>query len=64
MTLHASRNGQEVTIHGNIHLDLELKDGLVRQFSVTEDAAHVRSFHKQLGELLDKAQEELRGDSA
>jgi hypothetical protein len=46
MTLHASRDGQKITVHTTY--------GLVENH-ITEDAQHVRGFHTQLTELLDRA---------
>jgi len=56
VTLWANRDGQAVTIHGNIGLSVTVQDGRVTQYAVSEDAAHVRSFWGQLGKLLDEAE--------
>jgi hypothetical protein len=50
MTLHATREGQKITIH---HQPSDTH--------VTEDAAHVRYFHEQLGRLLNDAEAERGG---
>jgi hypothetical protein len=49
MTLHATRDGQRITVHTTY--------GPVTN-AVTEDAGHVRGFATQLGQLLDAADEE------
>ena len=46
MTLHASRDGQKITVHSTYG---------PATHAITEDAQHVRHFHTQLGELLDQA---------
>jgi hypothetical protein len=51
MTLHATRDGQQVTVTTTY--------GPVRN-EVTEDAGHVRSFHGHLGRLLDEAEAEVK----
>jgi len=58
MTLHATRDGQSVTIHGNIGVDVEVKGSQVQRIGITENAQHAEYFHKQLGELLDAARAE------
>jgi hypothetical protein len=47
MTLHATRSGQQITIH---HSPSGQK--------ATEDAEHVRQLHNQLGKLLEEAEHE------
>ena len=61
MTLWASREGDQITIHGNIHLDVQVRNGQVAEWSVTEDAAHVRSFWGQLGTLVNEAEQAAEG---
>lgn len=56
MTLWAARDGQKITIHGNIHLDVKVQDGRVQEFAVTEDASHVKHFWGQLGTLIEQAE--------
>jgi hypothetical protein len=58
VTLWANRDGQAVTIHGNIGLSVTVQGGQVAQYTISEDAAHVRSFWGQLGKLLDEAETE------
>lgn len=58
MTLHATRDGQKITVHGNVNTEVLVKDGHVQHVRITEDAQHVRFFHDQLGKLLDAAGEE------
>jgi hypothetical protein len=60
MTLHATREGEKVTIHGNIHLDVKVTDGRVFEFAVTEDARHVKGLWGQLGNLLHTPQDRAR----
>jgi hypothetical protein len=49
MTLHATRDGQQVTVHSTYG---------PATHKITEDAQHVRGFHRQLGDLLDQADAE------
>lgn len=49
MTLHATRDGQHITVHHTSGPS---------QVHVTEDVQHTRVFHRQLGELLDEAEAE------
>ena len=58
MTLHATRDGQKITVHGNVNTEVLVKDGHVQHVRITEDAQHVRFFHDQLGKLLFAAEEE------
>jgi hypothetical protein len=58
MTLHATREGQKVTIHGNIGVDLKVASSHVSEVTITEEAQHVRNFHTQLGQILDEADAE------
>jgi hypothetical protein len=58
MTLWVSRDGQDLTIHGNTGLDVEVKASRVAGFGVTEDAVHLRHFHGELGVRLDEAEAE------
>lgn len=53
MTLHATRDGQTITVHGNTGTEVLVQDGHVRHVRITEDAQHVRFFHRQIGALLD-----------
>jgi hypothetical protein len=63
MTLHASRSGQQVTVHGNLGVDLEVRNSQVTAVHITEQAQHAEYFHKQLGDLLAEAKAE-REDNA
>lgn len=60
MTLWANRDGQAVTIHGNIGLNVDVQDSRVAQYSISENAGHVRGFWSQLGKLLDEAEQEAK----
>ena len=53
MTLHASRDGQKITVHSTYG---------PATHKITEDAPHVRSFHAQLGALLDDADAEREAE--
>jgi hypothetical protein len=55
MTLHASRDGQKITVHSTYG---------PATHAITEDAQHVRHFHTQLGELLDQADTERTSEAA
>lgn len=58
MTMHATRDGQSITVNGNIGTEVHVKDGRVNFVRITEDAQHVRFFWNELGKLLDAADEE------
>ena len=60
MTLWVSRDGQQVTIHGNVNLDVKVEKSRVDQFSVTEHQVHLRHFWGQLGALIEEAEAEAR----
>jgi hypothetical protein len=73
MTLHATRDGQKITINGNtgVSLDVQLgpsaagphlvmQDGYANHVRITEDVTHVRYFWGQLGRMLDEAEAEAR----
>jgi hypothetical protein len=56
MTLHVTRDGAKVTIHGNTGLRVAMRESRVTEFAITEDTAHLRSFWGQLGRALDEAE--------
>lgn len=60
MTLWASRDGQAVTIHGNIGLGVKIEASRVAEYTISEDAGHLRSFWGSLGKLLEEAEAEAR----
>jgi hypothetical protein len=60
MTLWVTREGQNVTIHGNVNLRADVRDSRVTEWAVTEHAAHVRHFWSQLGREIDAAEAEAR----
>lgn len=60
MTLHATRQGSEITVHGNINAEVLIKDSRVQHIKITEHFQHVRSFWSQLGRLIEEADEEDR----
>lgn len=57
MTLWVSRDGQTVAIHGNINLNVDIQGSRVREYAITEEAAHLRHFWGQLGHALDEAEQ-------
>ena len=62
MTLHVTREGRKVTIHGNSGLGLDLRDSRVFAFTVNEDWRHLRSFWGLLGVMIEQAEaEEVAG---
>lgn len=63
MTLHVTRDGQRVMIHGNIGLQVRVENSRVSDFSVSEDKVHLRHFWGQLGRVLEEAEAEA-GDNA
>jgi hypothetical protein len=58
MTLHATREGQSIKVHGNTGVDVHVSNSQVREVVINENAQHVRWFHTQLGQLLDEADAE------
>lgn len=59
MTLHASREGQKIHVHGNIGVDLQVHNSQVSSVRITEDAVHVKHFAGQLLRLVEEAEHEL-----
>ena len=64
MTLHATREGQRITIHGNTGVDVQITNSAIQHARITEDAQHVRYFWHQLGEHLNAADAERKEGSA
>ena len=64
MTLWVARDGQKVTIHGNINLDVNVRNSGVVDYQINEDASHVRSFWASLGRALDEAEAEQKTGDA
>lgn len=60
MTLHATRSGQQITIHGNTGVDAEIRNSQFSGVHITEHHQHVRHFWGQLGALLDEAEKAAR----
>ena len=58
MTLHATRDGQSITIHGNTGVDVAVRNSHVERVGITEAAQHAEYFHGQLGKLLADAKAE------
>jgi hypothetical protein len=56
VTLWVSRDGQTVTIHGNLGLGVKIQDSRVQEYTVTEHFQHLRHFWGQLGHALDEAE--------
>lgn len=56
MTLWAERDGSVIRIHGNINLDVTVRNGQVSEFSVAEDVNHVRHFAGQLLGMVNQAE--------
>jgi len=63
MTLFATRDGQNIKIHGNVGIDASIENSHFQEVTVTENAQHAEYFHKQLGDLLAEAKAE-REDNA
>jgi hypothetical protein len=63
MTLHATRSGQSIQVHGNTGVHVAIENSQVQQVTITEHAMHVENFHTQLGQLLAEARAE-REDNA
>ena len=61
VTLHVTREGQKITVHGNLGVRLRIEDSRVSEVGITEDAQHVEYFHSQLGQLLEAAKAERSG---
>ena len=56
MTLWISRDEQKITIHGNIGLDVTIRDSWVSEYTVTEHYKYLRMFWHSLGEELHQAE--------
>jgi len=56
MTLHVTRDGDKITIHGNINSDVTAENGRITHVGITEDVRHVRQVWGQLGRLLAEAE--------
>jgi hypothetical protein len=56
MTLWVSRDDQTVAIHGNINLNVRIEGSRVMEYSITEEATHLRHFWGELGHALDEAE--------
>jgi len=53
MTLHATRDGENITIHHS-----------PSDTHVTEHRSHVRYFHSELGKLLDAAEQDAAAEAS
>lgn len=58
MTLHATRDGQAITVHGNTGIEIWVEHSQVMHVKITENAQHVRYFWSQLGDLIAQADKE------
>lgn len=58
MTLWTTRDGQKVTIHGNVNLNVDVRESKVTEFGVTEHASHMKHFWSQLGREIEAAEAE------
>ena len=59
MTLWASREGQQITIHGNVGLSIKVENGRVENgFTVSEDLGQMRALWGSLGTLIAQAEAE------
>lgn len=66
MTMYATREGQKISIHGNLGLDVKVHNGQVSEFHVSDPAGleHVRSLWGSLGRLLGEADAEREQESS
>jgi hypothetical protein len=64
VTLHATRDGENITIHGNTGVHVLVENSHLAKASITEHAHHVRYFHAELGKLLDAAEGKTLADDA
>lgn len=62
MTLHATREGKNITVHGNTGVTVLVENSHVQHARITENHQHVKYFHAQLGKLLDEAEAEEQQD--
>ena len=58
MTLWASREGQQITIHGNVGLAVKVEDDRETGFTVSEDLGQMRALWGSLGTLIAQAEAE------
>lgn len=56
MTLHATRSGKDITIHGNTGVSLSIENSQLQRVGITEHYEHIRYFHGQLGRLISEAE--------
>ncbi len=63
MTLYVKRDGQNVMIGGNIGLSVQVVNGQVGNYSISEHASHLRWFWGELGRQLDAAEAEVNVDA-
>jgi hypothetical protein len=60
MTLHATREGSNIVVHGNTGVEVLVKDSHVQHVHITEHYQHVRYFWSQLGKLIEEADAEAK----
>ena len=58
MTLWASRDGQAVTIHGNLGLGVKIQDSRVGEYTIDEGIGQMRALWGSLGKLIEEADAE------
>jgi len=63
MTLHATRAGESITIHGNTGIDIEVRHSQLHYVKITEHYQHMKYFWGQLGKLLEEAEKPPEEDS-
>lgn len=59
MTMHATRDGEKITVHGNTGVDVSVVKSQLAWVKITEDYRHLEWFHSQLGELIAAAKAEF-----
>jgi hypothetical protein len=59
--MHVTREGQKIQIHANTGVDVTVKNNVLHEIVVSEDATHLEYFHTQLGVVLNQAKEDRAG---
>jgi hypothetical protein len=58
MTLWLTREGANVTIHGNTGVEVLVENSQLRKAEITEHYQHMKYFWSQLGDVIKQAEDE------
>jgi hypothetical protein len=56
VTLYATRDGQQITLHGNTGVHVAVENSQLLDVTITEHATHLRHFWGQLGSMLEASE--------